>query len=108
MKTTLRNSLSSSIVGYALCFFSYSTWRGKALFMEDLYVRPASRKLGAGRRLMQHVAQFAKSEDCQRLDFHVLRWNPARNFYDKMGAHDLTESEEWLLYRMDRSEIDNI
>lgn len=96
-----------SIVGYALCFNTYSTWQGKTLFMEDLYVRPAHRTHGIGKLLLTKVINHAKETECNRCEFHVLNWNPARRFYEKMRAVDLTTAEGWHYYRLDREAIDS-
>ncbi|XP_039959640.1 thialysine N-epsilon-acetyltransferase [Bactrocera neohumeralis] len=95
-------------IGYSICFYAYSTWQGKSYFLEDIYVRPAYRKLGAGAYMFSAVAAKAKEYGCQRLDFHVLGWNPARKFYNRMGAEDLTESEEWHFYRLHREQIEKL
>jgi len=84
-------------VGFALYFHNYSTWEGRAgIFLEDLYVRPEARRSGAGRRLMARLARLAVERRCARLDFSVLDWNPARQFYESLGV---TQMEEWLPYR---------
>lgn len=95
-------------IGYSICFYSYSTWQGKSYFLEDIYVRPTYRKMGAGAYLFSSVAAKAKEYGCQRLDFHVLGWNPARKFYNRMGAVDLTESEEWHFYRLHGEKIEKL
>ncbi|XP_011196845.1 thialysine N-epsilon-acetyltransferase [Zeugodacus cucurbitae] len=95
-------------IGYSVCFYSYSTWQGKSYFLEDIYVRPAYRRLGAGTYLFRSVAAKAKEYGCLRLDFHVLGWNPARKFYNRMGAVDMTESEEWLYYRLNAEQIEKL
>ena len=95
-------------VGFALCYFTYSTWQGKGLFLEDLYVRPSQRKGGVGQKLFSEVARYAESTNRSRVDFHVLDWNPARKFYDKLGATDLTTKDEWLLYRLDKAGIESL
>ncbi|XP_017478867.1 PREDICTED: diamine acetyltransferase 2 [Rhagoletis zephyria] len=97
-----------AIIGYCICFYSYSTWQGKTYFLEDVYVRPAYRGLGAGAYIFRAVAAKAKEYNCQRLDFHVLGWNPARKFYDRMGAIDLTETEEWHFYRVNAEQIEKL
>lgn len=105
--TTLTQYRSQSIkIGYALCFYSYSTWQGRTLFLEDLYVKPAYRTQGVGRMLFTHATRFAKETGCLRMDFHVLEWNPARKFYEKIGAVDLTVAEDWHFYRMTSDAID--
>lgn len=74
--------------GFAVYFFSYSTWLARpGLYLEDLYVSPAQRGLGAGRRLLQHLAQLAVDSGCGRFEWTVLDWNqPAIDFYVAAGA----------------------
>ncbi|XP_048004917.1 thialysine N-epsilon-acetyltransferase-like [Leguminivora glycinivorella] len=91
---------NNAIVGYALYFATYSTWEGRAMMLEDLYVKPALRKQGIGRRLFNAVAKEAALARCSRLDFHVLEWNEARSFYESIGAVNLTKTEQWCLYRL--------
>lgn len=96
-------------IGYAICFFSFSTWEGKSLFLEDLYVRPQFRKQKVGKKLFQEVVQFARSTNCARLDLHVLEWNtPAKEFYRNFGGVDLTETEKWNLIRFDEKVMESI
>lgn len=85
-------------VGYALFYHIYSTWEGRAIFMEDLYVEPASRGKGIGTALLKKVCEIALERGCVRVDWNVLHWNKvARNFYDNLGAAYL---DEWRLYRL--------
>ncbi|XP_041974326.1 thialysine N-epsilon-acetyltransferase-like isoform X2 [Aricia agestis] len=88
------------VIGYALYFPTYSTWRGASMMLEDLYVRPTERKQGVGDKLFEAVAEEAWGAGCSRLDFHVLEWNPARSFYRRKGALDLTAAEGWCYYRL--------
>lgn len=77
--------------GFALCFFSYSTWLGRAgVYLEDLFVMPEFRGLGIGKALLKRVAALAIEKDCPRLGWEVLDWNtPAIDFYRAMGAEFL-------------------
>lgn len=86
-------------IGYAVYFFNYSTWLGKhGLYLEDLYVSPEARGLGAGKQLLQHLAQIAVSQGCGRFEWSVLDWNtPAIEFYQSFGARP---QEEWTTYRL--------
>ena len=86
-------------VGFAVYFFNYSTWQGQhGLYLEDLYVTPQARGVGAGKALLQRLAQIALEKDCGRFEWSVLDWNtPAIDFYDRLGA--LPQSE-WIRYRM--------
>ncbi len=86
-------------VGFALFFHTYSTWEGHAgIHIEDLFVEERARRLGAGRALVAAVARIAEERGCPRLELSVLDWNPAREFYHRLG---MTHMSEWLPYRMD-------
>ncbi len=78
------------------------------MYLEDLYVSPEFRKHGIGKKLLLENVKFARSTNCKRLDFVVLDWNPAKEFYEKMGAKNLTAKEEWQLFRMDEADMDNL
>ncbi|XP_072301669.1 diamine acetyltransferase 2b isoform X1 [Eucyclogobius newberryi] len=98
-----------TVVGYALYFFTYSTWKGPTVFLEDLYVMPEFRGNGVGKGLMSKVAKVAKEKRCVRLQLAVLDWNsPARDFYAAKGAQDLTDSEGWHFIRFDGLSLDNL
>ncbi|XP_046457044.1 thialysine N-epsilon-acetyltransferase-like isoform X2 [Daphnia pulex] len=100
---------SNQIVGFALYFFTYSTWQGKSLYMEDIYVQPQHRRKGVGLSLFRSVSQAALTEDCVRLNFSVLNWNlPSIEFYKSLGALDLTEKEGWHCFRMNRCEMEQL
>lgn len=73
--------------GYALFFYHYSTWVGRQLFLEDLFVREKFRKLGIGRALLSTVAQIAVDEQCRGMGWEVLDWNQnAIELYKALGA----------------------
>lgn len=86
-------------IGYAVYFFNYSTWLGKhGLYLEDLYVSPEARGLGAGKALLRHLAQLAVARGCGRFEWSVLDWNtPAIDFYESFGARP---QSEWIGYRL--------
>ena len=75
-------------VGFALWFYTYSTFVGRhGLYLEDLYVQPEHRGVGAGRALLAELARRCVAEDLGRLEWAVLDWNaPAIGFYDSLGA----------------------
>jgi GNAT superfamily N-acetyltransferase len=87
-------------VGFAVYFFSYSTWLAKpGLYLEDLYVSPHARGVGAGKFLLQHLAGIAAGTGCGRFEWSVLDWNePALGFYRSIGAK---AQDEWVRYRME-------
>lgn len=95
------------IIGYAFCHFAYSSWLGKTLFLEDLYVKATQRYCGIGRQIFTKVVTFAKETDCKRVYFHVMDGNPASQFYVKMKAVNLTVSEGWQFYYLNKDEIDS-
>jgi GNAT superfamily N-acetyltransferase len=85
-------------VGFVLFFHNFSTFVGRpGLYIEDLFVRPAFRSKGIGKMLMRECARIAIERGCGRMEWWVLNWNPARRFYEKMGA---TPMDEWVTYRL--------
>lgn len=76
------------IIGMALYFYSYSTWKGKSVYMDDLIVTEEYRSKGIGKSLMIQVIKEAKKEKCGKLHWQVLDWNePAINYYESLGAN---------------------
>lgn len=75
------------VVGYVTFFFAYYSWTGKAVYLDDLYVREVFRKQGVGKQLLQSVIDFAKEEQCRKVRWQVSKWNAnAIAFYNRMGA----------------------
>lgn len=87
-------------IGYAVYFYNYSTWLGKrGLYLEDLYITPEARGIGAGKKLLNHLARTAVAEGCGRFEWSVLDWNtPAIDFYESIGAK---AQNEWIGYRLE-------
>jgi GNAT superfamily N-acetyltransferase len=87
-------------IGFAVFFFSYSTWLGSnCLYLEDLYINPEQRGGGAGKKLLRHLAKIAFDNGCARFEWSVLDWNePAIALYKSIGAQP---QEEWVRYRME-------
>jgi GNAT superfamily N-acetyltransferase len=85
--------------GFALYFFSYSTWMGRpGLYLEDIFVQPEFRGLGIGKALLERVAAIAVERNCPRLHWEVLDWNtPAIDFYRAAGAEF---QDEWRNMRV--------
>lgn len=98
---------ATTLIGYAFCHYAYSSWLGKTLFLEDLYVRATQRYCGIGKQIFTKVVSFAKETDCKRVYFHVLDGNPASEFYVKMKAVNLTASEGWQFYYLHKDVIDS-
>lgn len=90
--------IDSDIVGFALWYTSYSTWKGKCLYLEDFFVLPEYRKLGIGGMLFDRVVQLAKESGVKRMDWQVLEWNQlAIDFYKK---RDAILDPEWMNGRL--------
>ncbi|MDQ1391976.1 MAG: hypothetical protein QOF30_953 [Acidimicrobiaceae bacterium] len=87
------------VVGFAVWFVNYSTWTGRhGIYLEDLFVRPSDRGLGAGRALLSQLARVAVARGYTRLEWAVLDWNePAIGFYRHLGARP---QDEWTVYRL--------
>ena len=84
--------------GYALYFYNFSTFVGRpGLYIEDVYVSEEYRGQGIGTALFKYCARIAKEHKCARMEWVVLDWNPARKFYDQMGAKPM---KEWIIYRL--------
>jgi GNAT superfamily N-acetyltransferase len=88
------------VIGFALWFFTYSTWRGRrCLHVEDLFVLPEHRGKGVGFALMKTLAREAVEHGCARFVWQVLDWNaPAIEFYRRIGARVM---KEWVAARID-------
>jgi len=93
-----------SAVGFAVYFYNFSTWLGRAgLYLEDLFVNPDKRGKGYGRALLVELAKFARDRGCGRMEWAVLNWNePAIKFYRALGAKPM---DEWTVFRLTRDEI---
>lgn len=87
------------VVGFALFFHVYSTFAARpGIYLEDLFVKPAHRRRGHGKALLQALARIAVERACSRLEWTVLNWNePALRFYRSLAAEPL---EEWTIYRL--------
>jgi GNAT superfamily N-acetyltransferase len=95
--------LDDEPAGCALFHTRFSTWLGRpGLYLEDLYVTEQARDHGVGRRLMARLAAIAVERGWGRIDFHVLDWNPAREFYHRLGMH---HHGEWLRYGGDEAAL---
>jgi GNAT superfamily N-acetyltransferase len=95
---------AGKIEGMALCYFRYSTWKGKTVHLEDLVVRENMRGKGLGNALYKRVIQFAKEEGVKRTEWVVLDWNThARDFYSRSGATVFTH---WCTVQMEEKAMD--
>ena len=89
---------NTEIVGFALFYTAYSTWKGKILYLEDFYVKENHRNKGIGNMLFEKVVEIAKDKKVKRMDWQVLEWNAlALGFYEKKEAE---LSSEWVNGRL--------
>jgi GNAT superfamily N-acetyltransferase len=100
-------ALGETPVGFALFFHSFSTFLAKpGLHLEDLYVKPAFRGRGFGRRLLAHLARVACERGCGRFEWAVLDWNDlAIRSYRRVGAVPM---DEWTVYRLTGPALDRL
>ena len=93
------------IVGLALYYYRYSTWKGKCIYLEDIIVTEAHRGAGIGRKLLDKVVEKAREDKVSRVSWQVLEWNePAINFYKKVGA---SFDPEWVNCALTQEQIEN-
>ena len=92
--------LDGQIVGMALWYVTFSTWKGvPGLWLEDLFVRESARGTGLGRGLLQTLAAVCVDRGYARFEWWVLDWNaPAIGFYASLGA---VPQDEWTVHRVD-------
>ncbi|WP_406657091.1 GNAT family N-acetyltransferase [Methanolobus sp. ZRKC2] len=89
--------------GFVTFFHNFSSFMGKpSLYVEDIYVHPEYRGMGVVKALMSYCARIAKERDCGRMDWSVLDWNPARKFYESLGAK---ADGKWITYRLGKKGI---
>lgn len=95
--------LQNEIVGIALYYNRYSTWKGKTIHLEDLMVTQSQRGKGVGKALLNEIVSIAKAANLRRVEWNVLDWNtPAIDFYKSVGA---TVFNDWLVVQLDEKGI---
>ena len=95
--------VNQGIVGIALYYYRYSTWKGKTIHLEDLIVKEKMRGSGLGFALYSKIIEQGKIDKVRRIEWAVLDWNtPAIDFYIKSGAKVL---DDWRVAQMDENGI---
>jgi GNAT superfamily N-acetyltransferase len=96
---------NSKIVGMALIYGRYSTWKGPIIHLEDLVVSETMRGTGLGTALLNEVVKYCAQQGVKRISWEVLDWNePAIAFYEKKGARVL---RDWDVVHLDEKGIQN-
>ena len=91
------------VIGIALFYERYSTWKGKTIHLEDLMVTKSKRKIGAGKALYTAVLKYAKDHNFNRVAWEVIDWNTnAIEFYKKTGA---TYLNDWSVVQMSKENL---
>ena len=95
--------VQKEIVGIALYYYRYSTWKGKTIHLEDLVVKDKMRGTGLGYALYSEIIKQGKKDKVRRIEWNVLDWNtPAIEFYEKSGAKVL---DDWRVAQMSEEAI---
>jgi GNAT superfamily N-acetyltransferase len=99
--------VDETVIGYAIYFFTYSSFRAQpSLYLEDIFVLPERRGIGAGLALFQACAAEAVRYGCGRMEWQVLSWNePSIRFYERLGARHL---DAWLPFRLDDEALQRV
>jgi len=104
-KTFVAQESDGTIIGMALFYERYSTWKGTSIHLEDLMVTETKRGIGAGKGLYTAVLKYAKDNGCKRVAWDVLDWNTgAIKFYESTGAKIL---EDWRVVHMNEQGLKN-
>jgi len=99
------NQEAKQIVGIALYYYRFSTWKGKTIHLEDLVVKETMRGTGLGYALYSEIIKQGKKDQVRRVEWNVLDWNtPAIEFYEKSGAKVL---RDWYVVQMDEVGIND-
>lgn len=96
----------NGIVGLALYYWRYSTWKGRRIWLEDIIVTESERGKGLGKLLFDRMVEFCVTEGSEGMMWQVLDWNqPAIDFYKRYGA---TVSTEWLNCVLERHQLETL
>jgi len=94
-------------VAFAIYFFTYTSFAGlPSLYLEDIFVRPASRGLGVGRELLAFLARRASQRGCGRMEWSVINRNePAMAFFKELGAEPVND---WTVFRLGKDKLEEL
>jgi len=96
----------NKIVGMALYYVKYSTWKGKAIYLDDIIVNEKYRRYGIGAKLFEEIVRVCKEMGVRKMDWQVLDWNePAIQFYKK---YNTVFDHEWVNCKLYKEQIDKV
>ncbi|HNM32240.1 MAG TPA: GNAT family N-acetyltransferase [Chitinophagales bacterium] len=94
---------NNEILGIALYYYGYSTWKGAMLYLDDLVVKEKYRNNGIGKQLLDELIKIAKEERINQMRWHVLDWNEnAINFYKK---YPVTFDSTWVTVKIEKEHL---
>ncbi len=103
-KCLVAEHAEDGVVGIALYYYGYSTWKGKLLYLDDLVIRENHRRKGIGRKLVDKLVAIGLEENARMMKWQVLDWNePAIKMYASLGAHF---DEEWIDVKVTRAQME--
>jgi GNAT superfamily N-acetyltransferase len=98
--------MKGDVVGIALLYTKYSTWKGRCIFLEDIIVTEKHRNKGVGKALFQQSIRYAVEQNAGRLEWQVLDWNePAIGFYRNFGA---VLDPTWINCKFTREQLEQL
>ncbi|XP_025018373.1 diamine acetyltransferase 2-like [Tetranychus urticae] len=110
-KCLVSHDANNKLSGYLIYYYTYSTYEGRCIHMEDIFVDPQFRKMGIGTKLITKLAQIAYAENTciARIDFLILDWNQlSMDFHQSLGAFNLSEKQKRTAFRFDKNSIQQL
>lgn len=101
------NSRSSKAIGFALCSYSFS-WDGRTIYIRNFLVHEEYRSKGVGKLIFETVMRYANEIGVNRLELHVNCDSSAQQFYQKMGAINVSERDGHVYYRLYRDTLNKL
>ena len=96
---------NQTIIGAAIIYYRYSTWKGKSMHLEDLIITKEKRNCGVGTLLLSQIINYARKENIKRVSWEVINWNEnAIEFYLNKGAKI---KKDWSIVHLDENGIKN-